>query len=73
MARAYPRRFQLVRQIDETGISGTGIVAHGVEFTDGTCAMRWKSAHKSTALYDNMKDLDAIHGHNGATVIEWID
>lgn len=35
-----PRLFTLERTIDITGISGTGIVAEGIQFSDGTVAMR---------------------------------
>jgi hypothetical protein len=67
------RRFHLQRQEDTSGISGTGNVAQGVEFDDGTCAMRWLTEFRSTALYDNIRDLVKIHGHNGATIVVWID
>lgn len=43
------RTFELHRVEDETGISGTGIVAEGVIFGDGTCAMRWRTKDRSTA------------------------
>ena len=36
------RTFRLIRDEDPTGISGTGSVAEGVEFDDGTVAMRWE-------------------------------
>jgi hypothetical protein len=68
-----PRRFVLNRLEDETGISGTGIVAEGVEFSDGTAAMRWISAHTSTAVYASMAEIEAIHGHNGKTRVDFID
>lgn len=61
--------FDLVRSEDVTGSSGTGIVAHGCIFDDGTVAMRWLTACRSTALYDSIEDVETIHGHNGATVI----
>lgn len=61
------RTFELHRIEDETGISGTGIVAEGVEFHDGTCALRWRTAHRSTSFYENRKTVEAIHGHNGKT------
>lgn len=63
----------LDRLVDETGISGTGEVAEGVLFTDGTCAMRWRTLHKSTGVYASMVDVEAIHGHNGQTVVRWLD
>lgn len=58
---------------DETGVSGTGIVAEGVQFTDGTCVIRWLTARSSTAVYDSADDLIAIHGHNGRTQLKWLD
>ena len=61
--------FELHRDADETGISGTGIVAQGVEFDDGTCVIRWLTATRSTATYGSMDDLRAIHGHDGKTRI----
>jgi hypothetical protein len=66
-------RFVLNRTIDHSGISGTGIVAEGLECTDGTCIMRWLTNYRSTCVYDNRIALLAIHGHDGATTIEWID
>jgi len=67
------RRFELHREVDESGISGTGIVAEGVAFSDGTAALRWKAQYKSTAVYQSMVDVEAIHGHNGQTKIVWFD
>lgn len=67
------KRFNLVRNEDETGVSGTGLVAQGVEFDDGTCAMRWLTSKASTAVYNDILDLEDIHGHNGKTVVVWID
>jgi L-alanine-DL-glutamate epimerase-like enolase superfamily enzyme len=67
------RRFVLRRNEDETGISGVGEVAEGVQFTDGTCAMRWRTALASTAVYDSVDDVEAIHGHQSRTLIVWVD
>jgi len=66
-------RFKLVRDEDATGISGTGEVAEGVMFYDGSCALRWRTRHKSTAVYPDIPTLMAIHGHAGKTRLEWID
>jgi hypothetical protein len=57
--------FQLVRDDDETGISGTGVVAEGIEFSNGYCAMSWLTPMHSVAVYPNIRQLEAIHGHNG--------
>lgn len=67
------RRFALQRIEDVTGVSGVGFVAQGVEFDDGSCALRWLTATRSTAVYASMDDLRAIHCHHGATVIHYID
>lgn len=66
------RLFQLIRREDETGVSGTGVVAEGVVFTDGTVAMRWLSDLTSTAIYQSITDLESIHGHGGKTYIRWV-
>jgi len=66
-----PRVFKLWRIQDETGISGTGLIAEGVLFSDGTCALRWLTKHRSTALYENLATLVAIHGHGGKTQVRF--
>jgi hypothetical protein len=35
----------------------------GVEFTDGSVAIRWLTAKRSTAVWSSMDDMLAIHGH----------
>lgn len=67
------RRFKLIRQTDITGISGTGAVVEGVMFSDGTCAIRWLTKVSSVAFYKSIEDVITIHGHEGATNVEWID
>jgi hypothetical protein len=67
------RLFALDRHEDESGISGVGIVAEGVVFGDGTTVLRWLCELKSTAVYESVSDLIMIHGHDGKTVLRWID
>ena len=67
------RRFRLVRQTDVSGTSGVGPVVEGVEFSDGSVAVRWLTALNSWALYLSIKTVIAIHGHEGATNVEWLD
>jgi hypothetical protein len=67
------RRFYLVRNEDETRISGTGVVAEGLEFSDGSCVMHWLTDPGSIAIYKNIDDLIVIHGHGGKTTVGWID
>ena len=67
------RRFELFRREDESGVSGTGVVALGVMWPDGHCALRWQTERRSTAVYTSVEDLIAIHGHEGRTIVRWID
>jgi len=63
------RMFHLERIEDESKVSGTGRVAEGLEFTDGSCTMRWLTAHRSTTVYSSMADLVHVHGHGGKTKV----
>lgn len=65
------RTFQLHRDEDVSGISGTGIVAEGIQFSDGVCVIRWFGVHQSTVVWPSIADVEAIHGHGGATRIVW--
>jgi hypothetical protein len=67
------RRFLLERHEDHSGVSGTGIVAEGCQFTDGTAVLRWCVGLRSTAIYASVDELMQIHGHNGATDLVWTD
>lgn len=73
MAESHMYRFVLDRLLDETGVSGTGTVAEGVVFTDGTVALRWLSGTASTAVYASIADVIAIHGHGGKTHVRGLD
>lgn len=74
------RVFQVVRDVDVTGVSGTGVVADGCEFPDGTTVVRWREVtgpnydrgvRATTVVFPNVQAVEALHGHNGATHIEW--
>jgi hypothetical protein len=85
---ALPRRFELHRDLDVSGVSGTGIVAVGTQFPDpaevvfpdgqvlslppGWCRITWLSEHRSTVLWASVRDAIAVHGHGGATRIVWV-
>lgn len=58
--------FELVRDEDESGVSGTGIVAEGVILDHGACVMTWFNS-KTVNIYDNPFELIDIHGHGGKT------
>lgn len=67
------RRFQFVRTEDVSGISGTGVVAEGVEWTDGSVTVRWLSHTASFGIFANMKAFRAVHGHSGLGEVSWLD
>ena len=67
------RNFVLERREDASGVSGVGTVAQGVEFDDGTVAMRWLTDTASTALYSSVDDVTAIHGHEGRTILVFVE
>ena len=78
------RRFRLVRDEDETGVSGTGVVAVGVEFPSGAVVFEWRNDRNddlrttSNGLSvkpgpDGVEDTEEVHGHGGRTRVEWID
>ncbi len=67
------RRFVLHRIEDETGTSGTGDVADGVEFPNGQAVLCWRGVLSSVAVYQSSAQLILIHGHGGKTVIRWVD
>lgn len=67
------RIFRLERDIDVSGVSGTGVVARGVEFPDGTVALRWLGADPSTVFWASIDAAERIHGHGGATRVVWDD
>jgi hypothetical protein len=65
------RTFVLIRTEDVSGVSGIGPVAEGIQFSDGTVVLRWTARLRSTTIFDSIFDLEAIHGHEGRTVVEW--
>jgi hypothetical protein len=46
----------------------------GVVFSDGTVALRWRTAYRSTSLWGSYGDFYEVHGHpEYGTRIEWED
>jgi hypothetical protein len=70
-----PRRFVLVRDEDETGVSGTGIVAEGIRFSSGAVALQWTTDWPTSVVFHErgIESVEHVHGHNGKTRIEWMD
>lgn len=71
-AAAHHRLFELHRDVDVSGVSGTGVVAEGVEFSDGTVVIHWRGAQSSTVVWDSLDGVRAIHGHNGNTRVVFV-
>jgi hypothetical protein len=69
------RRFELHRIEDVTGVSGTGVVAEGLEFSDDVVVLRWTSEWPSSVVYYDrgMASVEAVHCHGGKTQIVWLD
>ena len=68
-----PRTFELVRYHDLSGVSGTGVVAEGCVFTDGSVALRWRGTNPATAVWPDLDSVLAVHGHHGATEVRWLE
>jgi hypothetical protein len=79
-----PRRFKLVRHEDNTGVSGEGVVVHGVEFGDGAVVMQWHNEDNDRladipnglAIKPAPNGIEAVrevHGHDGKTELVWMD
>ena len=67
------RRFILLRVEDESGVSGTGKVAEGCQFSNGLCALTWCKDLTSMTWCTSIEDVEAIHSHGGRTRIYWSD
>lgn len=67
------RRFYMMRLEDESGVSGVGIILEGIEFSNGKAAITWHSHMGVVGVYDSVKVVQSIHGHEGKTKIVWID
>ena len=61
--------FHFYRSEDQSGVSGTGLVAEGVQLTNGWCVLRWISKHSSLCFYQSLEQVRAIHSHGGKTEI----
>lgn len=74
------RTFKVVRHVDVTGLSGTGTVAEGCEFSDGSVVMRWldidhdsenykRGVRPTVVIHEGIDSVIALHGHNGFTEV----
>ena len=58
-----------------TGVSGTGVVAEGILFTDDVAVLHWVSQWPSSVVHyeRGMESVEHVHGHGGKTRIVWLD
>lgn len=73
MSRELPRRFHLLRIEDVNGMSGEGVVAEGVEFSNGFAALTWLTHLPCVTVYTSVSIIEKIHGHEGKTVLRYDD
>ncbi len=69
------RLFYLQRDVDVSGVSGTGIVAWGILFPGNVVALRWTSKWPTSVVFHErgIESVEAVHGHDGKTRIVWLD
>lgn len=73
MAETKTRRFYLYRREDVSGVSGTGIVADGIMWPDGTASLKWRGDDTSVVFWFTLFSLVKVHGHDGKTAVLWLD
>lgn len=65
-----PTLFELHRDTDISGVSGTGKVAEGAIFSDGEAVIHWLGQWPTTTPHPRgIASVKAVHGHGGATRI----
>lgn len=67
------REFILQRDEDVSGVSGTGMVAEGVEFSDNRVVIHWFGDFGTIVVHESIESVRSIHGHDGRTRIIWLD
>ena len=67
------RRFVMHRKVDAKNLAGTGIIAEGIEFTNGQCVLHWMTHMSSTSIYESIRVVEYLHGHGENTEILYID
>jgi hypothetical protein len=67
------RIFVLERDHDVTGVSGTGVVAEGVAWSDGSASLRWRVPFPSVVFWPGgVPVIVSVHGHDGATRVRFL-
>ena len=57
------RSFTVCRQLDETGVSGEGVIIEGVVLGTGQCIVHWlyPPPRGGIAIFDSMTDFIKVH------------
>ena len=71
------KTFVILRDVDETNVSGTGFVGWAVEFPHGLTVVTFRDdvgpRVRSAAVYQTLAEADRVHGHGGKTRFVEID
>lgn len=71
------KKFTMYRPQDETGVSGTGIVAQGTLFADGQAAIQWvcppAAGDTQVKKWESFLDVHVRQHPNNHTIITWED
>ena len=61
--------YEIIRDEDVSGISGTGRVGDVAVFPNGKVVVAWDTPQRisTVVIYDSLEDAQKIHGHSGKT------
>lgn len=68
------KTFEMVRNFDESKISGTGLCAVGCVFDNGVTVIQWAKEIKSLEIFNTFEQFMTIHCHShpkNLTEIVW--
>lgn len=59
------RTFTVARKVDETGVSGVGVIIEGVEYATGQVVVHWlfPPPRGGIAIFDSLGDFLKVHVH----------
>ena len=67
--------FKMIRNSDETGVSGTGTVLDGIVFPNGVCCVQWRGATPCVTIWPSFDAFKQVHidAHpTNDTEIKWL-
>ena len=76
---SHPRRFEVWRDEDVSGVSGTGKIVEGVQFSDGQLVTYWLGGPPmfqpkvDVWINPGIDPFEKIHSHGGRTRVVWLD